>query len=156
MRSAPHSRKLKINRQPGRPAGASTVMRQCLLDAAVALFAERGAEATTLRAICAQAGVTPGLLHYYFSNKEALIDALLKERIAPLVAISSAPLIAQDLDPLQALIQFLRSHIENIASHPWLPPLIVREVIGSGILRDRILAQTTGAIAARLDRKSVV
>lgn len=56
-----------------RPGGGDT--RQEILDAARALFAERGYDRTTLRAIGAAAGVDPALIHHYFGNKEGLFTA---------------------------------------------------------------------------------
>lgn len=56
-----------------RPGGGDT--RQEILDAARALFAERGYDRTTLRAIGAAAGVDPAMIHHYFGNKEGLFTA---------------------------------------------------------------------------------
>lgn len=56
-----------------RPGDADT--RQEILDAARGLFAERGYDRTTLRAVGAAAGVDPALIHHYFGNKEGLFTA---------------------------------------------------------------------------------
>lgn len=56
-----------------RPGGADT--RHEILDAARTLFAERGYDRTTLRAIGTAAGVDPALIHHYFGNKEGLFTA---------------------------------------------------------------------------------
>ena len=126
-------------------------MRTLVLDVAIALFAERGVIATPLRAIAMQAGVTPALLHYYFGSKDAMVEALLNERIAPFVAISTAPLQAPSKSPRAALLAFLEGHMRNIAAHPWLPRLMVREVLSEGgVLRERIVKQFSGAIAKGL------
>ncbi|GAA3443089.1 TetR family transcriptional regulator [Planomonospora venezuelensis] len=45
------------------------------METALRLFRERGYEATTMRAIAAEAGVSVGNAYYYFSSKEALIQA---------------------------------------------------------------------------------
>jgi AcrR family transcriptional regulator len=47
-----------------------------LLDAAAEVFAEVGFEAATTNAIAARAGVSPGSLYQFFSNKEAIAEAL--------------------------------------------------------------------------------
>ncbi len=57
--------------------------KQRLLDAAEALFAERGFAATSLRAITAQAGVNLAAVNYHFHSKEALIQAVYARRIVP-------------------------------------------------------------------------
>ena len=61
------------NRSAGRPAGPSTA-RQDILDAAVHLFAERGYDRTTLRAVTDTAGVDVALVKHYFGGKEGLFD----------------------------------------------------------------------------------
>lgn len=48
--------------------------KAALLDAASALFAERGFDRTTVRDIAAQAGVNQALLFRYFGSKDALFE----------------------------------------------------------------------------------
>jgi AcrR family transcriptional regulator len=62
-------------RPPGRtPEGEATRAR--LYETAIALIAERGYEATTMRDVAARAGVSPGLLYRYFPGKRAVVLAL--------------------------------------------------------------------------------
>jgi AcrR family transcriptional regulator len=49
--------------------------REVIVETALRLFRERGFEATTMRAIAAEAGVSVGNAYYYFSGKEELIQA---------------------------------------------------------------------------------
>lgn len=60
--------------------------RDKLLDAAERLFAKRGCEAVSLREINTAAGVSQGVLHYQFGNREGLIEALLARRFPALHA----------------------------------------------------------------------
>lgn len=55
-----------------------------ILDAAELLFAERGYDATSLRAITARAGVNLAAVNYHFHSKEALLQAVLARRLQPL------------------------------------------------------------------------
>ena len=48
--------------------------RSTIIDAALRLFRERGYDATTMRAIAAEAGVSVGNAYYYFDSKERLIQ----------------------------------------------------------------------------------
>ena len=48
--------------------------RTAIIDAALKLFRERGYEATTMRAVAAEAGVSVGNAYYYFDSKEQLIQ----------------------------------------------------------------------------------
>src|ERR1044072_8667415 len=47
--------------------------RQSLIEAAARVLAERGAAGASVRVICAEAGVSPGLLRHYFDGIDALI-----------------------------------------------------------------------------------
>ena len=47
--------------------------RAAIADAAMALFRERGYDATTMRAVAQRAGVSLGNAYYYFGSKEELI-----------------------------------------------------------------------------------
>jgi len=49
--------------------------REKILEAALALFRERGFEAATMREIAAKAGVATGLAYYYFDSKDAIVLA---------------------------------------------------------------------------------
>ncbi len=51
---------------------------QVILDAACRCLGEKGYAATTISEIAAEAGVSRGLLHYYFKNKEELMAKALR------------------------------------------------------------------------------
>lgn len=68
----------KRGRPPGRTAGGEAT-RQRLYEAAIALIAERGYEAATLRDVATRAGVSPALLYRYFPNKRSVVLALYDE-----------------------------------------------------------------------------
>src|SRR5919197_801828 len=73
-------------RRPGRPAShRRPAAREQLLSASVELFAEQGVAATTFAMIANRAGVTPAMLHYYYEDREQLLDAVVHERMAPVI-----------------------------------------------------------------------
>lgn len=53
--------------------------RKQLIDSAYKVLAEKGYEATSVKEIAREAGVSPGLVHYYFASKEELFVAVVKE-----------------------------------------------------------------------------
>jgi AcrR family transcriptional regulator len=60
---------------PSKPTDTKSARtRSAIIDAALKLFQERGYEATTMRAIAAEAGVSVGNAYYYFESKEQLIQ----------------------------------------------------------------------------------
>ena len=60
--------------------------RDAIVEAAMRVFAEVGVEATSVRAIAARAGYTPGALYSYFEDKEALVSATLARSLGRLLA----------------------------------------------------------------------
>ena len=56
---------------------------QELLGAALDLFVERGYAATRLEDVARRAGVSKGTLYLYFTNKEELFKAMVRETIVP-------------------------------------------------------------------------
>ena len=56
--------------------GKTEETREKLVVAALASFRERGYDATTMRLIAAEAGVSQGNAYYYFEGKEALVQEL--------------------------------------------------------------------------------
>jgi AcrR family transcriptional regulator len=62
-------------RRGRRPGGGDT--RAALLDAARTVFAERGYDGATVRAIAERAGVDPAMVNHWFGGKEPLFVAAL-------------------------------------------------------------------------------
>lgn len=54
--------------------------RREIVDAAIRLFGRGGSRGTSIAAIAAEAGVTPGNVLHHFGGKDALLLAVLKER----------------------------------------------------------------------------
>jgi len=57
-----------------------------IVAAALAVFVERGYEATKLEEVARRAGVTKGTIYLYFDSKEALFKAMVRETIVPAIA----------------------------------------------------------------------
>jgi len=53
--------------------------RQKIVEAASKLFAEKGYEKASIKDISKEAGITPGLVHYYFQNKEEILSDVVME-----------------------------------------------------------------------------
>lgn len=58
---------------------------QELLSAALDLFVERGYQATRLEDVAKNAGVSKGTLYLYFTNKEDLFKAVVRENVVPVL-----------------------------------------------------------------------
>jgi len=86
--------------------GSGNDTRQLLLTAAAEEIHVHGYQAASLSRILAQTDVTKGALYHHFSSKLALGYAALDERFAPLLREHwIGPLLADDIDPVQTLIE---------------------------------------------------
>ncbi|MGE8682345.1 MAG: TetR/AcrR family transcriptional regulator [Achromobacter marplatensis] len=122
-------------------------MRAKLLDIATGLFALRGVAATTIAHIAQRAAVTPAMVHYYFKSRDQLIDAVVQERVLPVIGYVWAPVpVALDAsqDPAAAargfLAEIVKRIVQSATQQPWLPSLWMHEVVNEGgQLRERVL-----------------
>lgn len=73
-------------KRPGRPPGTSDT-RERILASARELFARKGVDKTSIRAIAADADVDPALVHHYFGTKTQLFAAAIHIPIDPMQVI---------------------------------------------------------------------
>src|SRR6478752_7270195 len=69
--------------------------RAQLIAAATAVVAREGVAAATTRRIAHEAGVPHGLVHYWFSGKDELLEEVVQGMLLQLQAVSSAPAAQQ-------------------------------------------------------------
>lgn len=112
------------------PATKDQAVRQQLLAVARQLFAQQGFAGVSTRAVAEAAGVNPAMIHYYFGSKQGLYESMLTDTLAPLVERLGVILAAGD-DPA-AIRNFLKLYMHTLGANPWMPQLILREVIQEG------------------------
>ncbi len=99
-------------RAPKRARGKQRVAE--LLEAAAAVFAEKGYEAATMTEIAARAGAPIGSLYQFFPVKESLADTLVENYAAMLIAdLQALESRARDLGNgalVEGLFALLRAH----------------------------------------------
>ncbi|MEU0919687.1 TetR/AcrR family transcriptional regulator [Streptomyces cyaneofuscatus] len=78
-------------------AAKSEQTRTLILETALRLFAERGYDKTTMRAIAQEAGVSTGNAYYYFSSKEHLVQGFY-DRIAGEHAAAVRPVLTDEAE----------------------------------------------------------
>lgn len=95
-----------------------------ILDAALQLFAVHGYDAIGVQEICETAGITKPTLYHYFGNKRGLLEALVRERCAPLIVnLTRVAAYSGDL-PLN-LQQIVETYFEFATREPGLYRLLL-------------------------------
>ncbi|KVC26688.1 TetR/AcrR family transcriptional regulator [Burkholderia pseudomultivorans] len=136
------SAKSTVSKPRGRrPSVDDFDLRDHMLDVAIALFAERGIAATTVAQIASAAGVTSAMVHYYFTNREQLLDAIVEERLAHAIAFVWRPTDRRvDDDPFALVAELVDRFFDVTHRMPWLPSIWLREIVHEGgMLRERML-----------------
>jgi AcrR family transcriptional regulator len=128
--------------------------RECLLHAAVDLFADRGIANTTVAQIAVAGKVTSAMVHYWFENREQLYNAIVDERLVPQIwaILSPADLERESaFEPVQGL---LAQMFHVTADAPWLPSQWLREIIQvGGLLHERVLRRIPLELKSSFRRK---
>lgn len=101
-------------------AGLATDRRAQIADAAAALFAEYGYEATTVRQIADKVGMLAGSLYHHFATKEEMLHEVMRSRIGRMVQdnlnITQLPANAEHRLLASAIMRF-RHYVEYWPFH---------------------------------------
>lgn len=109
-----------MNKHEGTPAA--------LLDAAEAVFAERGFEGASVREITRRAGANLGAITYHFGSKAKLFNAvMLRAQTGLLAAVEAAA--ASPGTPLERLETIVRAHFTFLSSQPRFRRLILQVLL---------------------------
>ena len=100
---------------------AADTTAERLLEAAERLIADRGLDATSVRAICAEAGANVAAVHYHYGSKDALVDAVLERRMADLTErrlAMLAPVAAERRPSPRVVVDALVRPLADFARDP--------------------------------------
>lgn len=107
---------------PCRPAVPRQRRKQArpqeLLDAALALFGEKGFAATRTEEVAAKAGVSKGTLYLYYPSKEELLKAVIHEHLGQLIVAGEGLVAAFDGPTSQLLATLLQTLWERVGNTP--------------------------------------
>jgi AcrR family transcriptional regulator len=86
--------------------------KEQILDAAMRVFAQKGFTRATNKDIAREAGITPGLIYYYFESKEAVLQAIIEQR-SPLQVMGS---ISEEMlaKPPEQFLRYIITRILDI------------------------------------------
>jgi AcrR family transcriptional regulator len=133
-----------------------------ILDAALAVFAQKGFAATKLDDIAAKAGITKGTIYLYFDSKQALFEALARQSVGAQIEQVTAQL-AHFSGTSAELLRFVLSTMGRFAmtsDRVVLPRLVLAEAANFPQLAEfwrreiieRGIALMSGIIQRGIDR----
>lgn len=102
-----------------------------LLDAALALFVEKGFAHTSVAEIARKAGVSKGALYLYFPSKQAVLEGLVKRAVAPVAArvMQATDLTTGDMRvTLRAILTIVATALSDPKTFA-VPKVVIREAV---------------------------
>lgn len=109
-----------------------------LLKVGTRMFADRGFEGTSVRALTSAAGVNLGAVTYHFESKEGLYRAVLESCFAPIRErirfVEELPISAPE-----KLELFVRGMFQHLLENPDPPRFMFREIVLGGLPSPEIL-----------------
>ena len=120
---------------PGRPSKStqSEASREQLISAAAHLFAAEGFDKVSIRALGEAANVTPAMISYYFDDKAGLLEAVLMDvldKVCGMIErVFSAEKSREKAAERPLVADFIEEYLKIIGHSPWIPPILVREVL---------------------------
>lgn len=105
-----------------------------ILDAAEALFARNGYEATSLRDIAAEAGIQQPGLYKHFASKEDLYRQVYERALRPMTDLMDQLLTGPD----DGFDELANRMTDLLADHPTIARLLVRAVVSSDTQPDLV------------------
>jgi len=128
-----------------------------IIEAARKVFSTYGFDAGTIREIASEAGVAEGLIYHYFASKEALLDAVIRER-SVLAWLAQPQALPEAMPVAAALREMAAEGLARMDEDADVFLLVWSEVATNARLAERVgrvVRDITERIAGYLDRKVV-
>jgi AcrR family transcriptional regulator len=109
---------------------------RAIVEAMRASLGSRGAAASTFDHVAQEAGVSRGLLHYYFGSKERLLVEVVR-RDAEVRMQSMAAALA-DADSIDAIVQVLVRELRNLVAEDPAAHALIHELFSASRRNDEI------------------
>jgi AcrR family transcriptional regulator len=102
--------------------------RQQIVAAATAVLGRQGYASSSLKQVAKEAGIAPGLLHYYFQSKEELLLEVVAACDAQLIEDWDADTSGLE-DPMARINAGIQRAVDNVSSHPELIRLLLETYV---------------------------
>ena len=122
---------------------------EIILEAAEAVFLEKGFDQARTVSIAQRAGVTHAMLHYYFRTKEQLFDRILDSKIGLIEEVITTLFTDPDLPLKERLTLVISRHFDLLVANPSLPRFLMGEMTRvAPLMKERVLAKVLPALSA--------
>jgi len=121
--------------------------REQIIDTALRVFAEKGFTRATNRDIAHEAGITTGLIYYYFQSKEDLLRAVLETRSPIQVMAQISPEMLEEPPETLLFVLVIRA-LSVVESEPFVS--IIRVMLSEMLHEESEIAPVVWDLAPRV------
>lgn len=121
--------------------------RQRIIQSAFKVFSEKGFRGATNKLIAREAGITPGLIYWYFKNKEDLFNAVFEAK-APVISLRKLRQAGRETPP-----ELFFTQLASLLLEFWLSPefaglfrLVIGEVSSFPVVGRLISRKLTSSV----------
>jgi TetR/AcrR family transcriptional regulator len=100
---------------------------QKILDVARKHFYEKGYAGARMQEIADDTGINKAMLHYYFSTKDKLFEAIFLEALQEMLPVMVNALIEEDVFE-KRIKKLISAHIDLYLKNPFIPGFIIHEM----------------------------
>lgn len=146
--SRPNRSGAKAAERRRRDGPSPRATRADLLTAGRRIFARRGYDGASVRAITREAGANLGAVTYHFGSKRALYAAVLEGGLRPL-AERVVEAARSEGSALDRMVRVVEAYFEHLARNPDVPQLLLQEV-AAGKKPPAVVFEIVGTLKATL------
>jgi TetR/AcrR family transcriptional regulator len=114
--------------------------REKIKAAAAQIFVEKGYAAARMQEIADRAGANKAMIYYYFSSKDELFEAIIREAFEELFGMFSELFDLRENDPKVFIPRLVHMHFRFLLEHPHLPRMMARELNSGSPVPQKVLA----------------
>lgn len=109
--------------------------------AALEVFVDKGYDGARMQEIADRAGANKAMIHYYFTSKDALFEAIIKETFEELLELLDEMWHIDNSKPEELIPKIVHTHFQFISEHPNLPRIIIRELNSGNPIAEKVLTE---------------
>ncbi len=102
--------------------------REKIIAAAWDEFVAYGHAGARMQRIAESSGVNKAMIYYYFSSKDELFEAIIRQNFKRLFDSLESVMVERQMTIDERISQMVETHIDFMKQHPQLPSLFIREI----------------------------
>jgi AcrR family transcriptional regulator len=107
--------------------------------AALEIFVEKGYDGARMQEIADRAGANKAMIHYYFTSKDTLFEAILRETFEELFQLFSQIWSEPNQPPDELISKTVNAHFQFLSEHQYLPRILVRELNSNNPIVEKVM-----------------